>query len=278
MVDEIEKDIQILVVDDHQVVREGLRRMLGQEEDMELIGQGANSEEALFQVELLSPNIVLMDIKMPGVDGIELTRQIKQKHPSSKVIMLTLYDEYLTQAMEAGANGYLLKDIKREDLTQAIRRVHGGEVVISDGITPKPQIEHEENRDEKIEALWQEHTSPDAILEELQLVILPPIEASQLMRFTNQVEDILQSRVLQVVGSWHEGTVITLLLTQATPLAAIWNKLEDMSEIEAIGEAPLSGKTSPRLLTKAGAVPRLKNRSRKTIFVTFENAGAEVAS
>ena len=98
------------------------------------------------------------------------------------------------------------------------------------------------------------------------------------MRFTNQVEDILQSRVLQVVGSWQEGTVITLLLTQATPLTDIWNKLEDISEIEAIGEAPLNGKTSPRLLTKAASVPRLKNRSRKTIFVTFENAAAEVAS
>ena len=279
MVDKIEKDIRILLVDDHQVVREGLRRMLGQEEDMELIGQGANSEEALFQVEILSPNIVLMDIKMPGADGIALTRQIRQKYPSSKVIMLTLYDEYLTQAMEAGANGYLLKDIKCEELVQAIRRVHRGEVVIGEGITPKPQIEHEERRDQKTEAsLWQEHTSPDTILEEVQLVIPPPVEANQLMRFANQLEEILQSRVLQVVGSWQEGTAITLLLTRATPLASIWNKLEDMSEVEAIGEAPLNGKTSPRLLKKAAAVPRLKNRPRKTIFVTFENASAEVAN
>ena len=146
----MEKDIRILVVDDHQVVREGLRHLLELEEDMELVGQAANSEEALFQVEILSPNIVLMDIKMPGVDGIELTRQIKQKQPACNVIMLTLYDEYLTQAIDARAAGYLLKDIKREELVQAIRRVHHGEVVISENITLKPRIEDEERSDKKV--------------------------------------------------------------------------------------------------------------------------------
>jgi len=267
----MEKDIQILVVDDHQVVREGLRRMLGQEQDMALIGQGANSEEALFQIEELNPDVVLMDIKMPGVDGIELARQVTQKYPSCNVIMLTLYDEYLNQAMGAGAKGYLLKDIKREDLTQAIRQVHHGEVVISEGVTSRSRIEGEERGGEKAgEALWQEHSSPDTILEEVQLVIPPPVEANQLMRFASQVEEILQSRVLQVVGSWQEGTAITILLTQATPLADIWDKLEEMPEIEAIGEAPLTGKTSPRLLKKAAAIPRLRNRPRKTIFVALK--------
>ncbi len=130
----MEKDIRVLVIDDHQVVREGLRHLLGQEEDIEIVGQGSNREEALFQVEILSPDIVLMDIKMPGINGIELTRQVMQKYPSCKVIMLTLYDEYLNQAMEAGAKGYLLKDIKREELAQAIRQVYSGQVVISEGV------------------------------------------------------------------------------------------------------------------------------------------------
>ncbi len=134
------KDIRILIVDDNQIVREGLRHLLGQEEDTELVGQGANSEEALSQIKTLSPNIVLMDIKMPSVDGIELTRQVKQKYPSCNVIMLTLYDEYLPQAVESGAKGYLLKDIKREELVRAIRRVHHGEVVISDSIKSKAQF------------------------------------------------------------------------------------------------------------------------------------------
>ena len=118
--------IRILLVDDHQVVREGLRHMLELEADMEVVGEASNAKETLAQVESLSPEIILMDIKMPGVDGIELTRQLKEKLPSSNVIMLTLYDEYLAQAIEAGAAGYLLKDIKREELIKAIRAVHQG--------------------------------------------------------------------------------------------------------------------------------------------------------
>ena len=118
--------IRILLVDDHQVVREGLRRMLELEADFQVVGEVANSEEVLTQAELLSPEIILMDIKMPGVDGIELTRKLKEKQPTCNVIMLTLYEEYLTQAIEAGAVGYLLKDIKREELVKAIRSVHEG--------------------------------------------------------------------------------------------------------------------------------------------------------
>ncbi len=118
--------IRILLVDDHQVVREGLRRMLELEADMEVVGEASDAKEALTQLELLSPEVILMDIKMPGVDGIELTRQLKEKQPSCSVIMLTLYDEYLTEAIEAGAVGYLLKDVKREELVKAIRAVHQG--------------------------------------------------------------------------------------------------------------------------------------------------------
>lgn len=118
--------INILLVDDQEVVREGLRRMLELENDLNVIGEAADASEAIPQVDSLSPDIVLMDIKMGGVDGIELTRQLKQRHPSTNVIMLTLYDEYLTQAIEAGAVGYLLKDIKREELVRAIRSVREG--------------------------------------------------------------------------------------------------------------------------------------------------------
>jgi len=113
--------INILLVDDHQVVREGLRSMLELESDLKVVGEAADAREALPQIELLSPEVVLMDIKMPGVDGIELTRQVRQKNPSCNVIILTLYDEYLTQAIEAGAVGYILKDVKREELVRAIR-------------------------------------------------------------------------------------------------------------------------------------------------------------
>jgi len=268
----MEKDIQILVVDDHAVVREGLRRLLEGEEDMELIGQGANGEEALFLVEMLSPNIALIDIKMPGVDGIELTRQIKQKYPSCNVIILTLYDEYLTRAMEAGARGYLLKDIKREELAQAIRRVHRGEIVISDDIASKPGNGYEGMCSRRSEE------GSRIMVEELQLILPPPVEANQLMRFTGRTEETLESRVLQVVGSWQEGTVVTVILDKAMPLADILNKLAETSEVETVGEQPLTEETSPNLLKKAAAIPKLKNRMRKTIYVTLEKACTRVAS
>ncbi|MBI2980678.1 MAG: response regulator transcription factor [Chloroflexi bacterium] len=119
-------NIRILIVDDHQVVREGLRRMLELEADLKVVGEASNAAEVLTQAGLLSPEVILMDIKMPGADGIEITRQLKEKYPACNVIMLTLYDEYLTQAIEAGAVGYLLKDIKREELVKAIRAVHEG--------------------------------------------------------------------------------------------------------------------------------------------------------
>ena len=86
------EEIKILLVDDQQVVREGLRRMLELENDLNVVGEASDASETLPQVESLSPEIVLMDIKMGGVDGIELTRRLRQKHPDINVIMLTLYD------------------------------------------------------------------------------------------------------------------------------------------------------------------------------------------
>ena len=118
--------INILLVDDHRVVREGLRRMLELESDFRVVGEASDIQTVINQVEELSPEVVLMDIKMPGGDGITLTRRLKDEYPDCNVIMLTLYDEYLTQAIEAGADGYLLKDIEREELIKAIRSIHSG--------------------------------------------------------------------------------------------------------------------------------------------------------
>lgn len=118
--------INILLVDDHRVVREGLRRMLELESDFRVVGEASDAQTVINQVGELSPEVVLMDIKMPGGDGISLTRRLKEEYPECNIIMLTLYDEYLTQAIEAGADGYLLKDIEREELIKAIRGIHDG--------------------------------------------------------------------------------------------------------------------------------------------------------
>jgi two-component system, NarL family, response regulator LiaR len=129
--------IRILVIDDHQVVREGLRRMIELEPDLKVVGEAGTAKEALNQVQTLSPEVILMDIKMPEVDGVTLTKQIKQKYPDANIIMLTLYDEYLSQAIEAGAKGYLLKDIHRDELVRAIRAVHEGRSPFNLSLSPE---------------------------------------------------------------------------------------------------------------------------------------------
>ncbi len=129
------KDIRILLVDDHEIVRHGLRRMLELEEDIKVVGDCADAEEAFFQMEMLSPDIVLLDIKMPERDGIETARLLKEKQPACEIIMLTMYDEYLAQAIEAGAVGYLLKDVKRDELVRAIRAVYQGRSPPNQGLS-----------------------------------------------------------------------------------------------------------------------------------------------
>lgn len=120
--------IRVLLVDDHPVVRHGLRRMLEQEEDIKVVGEAVSGEEALAQIESISPSIILMDIKMPGMGGIEAIHQIKERYPEINIIVLTLYgDQYLAQAIESGATGYLVKDIGGEDLIRAIIAVHQGQ-------------------------------------------------------------------------------------------------------------------------------------------------------
>ncbi|MFH1382822.1 MAG: response regulator transcription factor [Chloroflexota bacterium] len=265
------KNIRVLLVDDHQVVRDGLRTMLRREKGIEIVGEGANGEEALARVEELSPDVVLMDIKMPGIDGIELTRQMKQKHASCNIILLTLYDEYLTRAMDAGAVGYLLKDIKREELTDAIRQVSRGEIVISRSITPKARSEYEERFGSK------NTTGPGNLFEEVQLIMPPPVETNRLVRFIDRIEIELKARVIQMIGSWKEGTVLTLILAAAMPMDDIMNRLGGMPETKTI-EDELVIRASPNLLEKAAALldkastlPRLGNKSRKVILITLKH-------
>ena len=118
--------IRLMVVDDHQIVREGLRRMLELEPDMRVVAEASNWDEATRQVRAVDPDVVLMDIKMPGMDGIELTRRLTKQSPELKILVLTLYDEFLPEAIAAGAVGYLRKDLGRWELAQAIRTASEG--------------------------------------------------------------------------------------------------------------------------------------------------------
>jgi len=124
--------IRILIVDDYPVIREGLRTMLSTYQTVEIVGEAADGAEAVAMVAEKKPNVVLMDIRMPNMDGIEATRRIKDKHPSISVIVLTIYDNdaYVIDAVRAGASGYLLKDTSRELLLHTIRTVSSGATLI----------------------------------------------------------------------------------------------------------------------------------------------------
>ncbi len=127
--------IKVLLVDDHQVVREGLRRMLELEDDICVVGEAGNLQDALREAELHRPDVVLMDVKMHGGDGIEATRRLKEMQVACNIIMLTLYEEYMPEAIEAGAVGYLLKDVKRDELSQAVRVAYQGQSPLNPALT-----------------------------------------------------------------------------------------------------------------------------------------------
>ena len=131
--------IRILLADDHAVLREGMRNLLQKEEDLEIVGEAGDGEEAIQLAERLSPDVALMDIVMPKLSGIEATRRIKEVSPSTAVLILTAYedDRYIIGLLEAGAAGYLLKSSRTAELVRAIRAVSAGESVLSPGVTAK---------------------------------------------------------------------------------------------------------------------------------------------
>jgi DNA-binding NarL/FixJ family response regulator len=131
--------IRLILVDDQNLIRRGLRALLSTDSELEVIGEGENGQEAIDLVSTLQPDIVLMDIRMPIMDGVVSTREICQRFAQTKVLVLTTFDdtEYVSQALQAGASGYLLKDTPFEELTQAIRLVHKGYTQLGPGLTPK---------------------------------------------------------------------------------------------------------------------------------------------
>lgn len=128
---------RIVVADDHQVVRNGFAELLATQEDLEVVATAADGAEAVHVCRRLQPDIVLMDVRMPGMDGIEATRQLVADGNSPRIIILTTFDldEYVYDALRAGASGFLLKDVTAERLFDAVRVVANGEALLAPGVT-----------------------------------------------------------------------------------------------------------------------------------------------
>ena len=131
--------IKVILADDHILVREGTRGLLEREADIEVVGEASDGEEAVEMVTKLHPHVILMDIAMPKLNGIEATRQVKARQPATAVLVLTAYenDQYIWALLESGAAGYLLKNVRGSDLVNAIRAVHAGEAVLHPTIAHK---------------------------------------------------------------------------------------------------------------------------------------------
>ncbi|MBN3871958.1 response regulator transcription factor [Nostoc sp. JL33] len=131
--------IRILLVDDQHLIRQGLKSMLESNDQMQVIGEAENGQRALEQIATLQPDIVLMDIRMPVMDGVAATKAIAQQYPEIKVLVLTTFDddEYVFQAMRLGAKGYLLKDTEPDELMLAILSVYKGQTLLGPGLFEK---------------------------------------------------------------------------------------------------------------------------------------------
>ncbi len=158
--------VRVLIVDDHPVVRQGVRSVLANHPDIEVVGEADGAASIFANIESLKPHVVLLDVRMPGQNGIEITQRLKREHPEVKVILLSTYDdeEFLFGALRAGAEGYLLKSASNEVLASSIRQVGHGERLLSPTLVGKVMREFQD--------LAKEKTRADSGLTDQELAVL----------------------------------------------------------------------------------------------------------
>lgn len=160
--------IRVLIADDHAIVREGVRALLTLSEDIEVVGEAANGQEAVRLARSLSPDVILMDIAMPGLGGLEATIEIRKENPNARILVLTQYEdrEYIRRFLKAGVSGYVLKKSAGGELTAAIRAVQRGGLVLD------PEVAREAMRDQMPSAIAGGATDPyDALTDREKQVL-----------------------------------------------------------------------------------------------------------
>jgi len=221
--------IRVLIVDDHTIVRKGIRALLAEIAGIEVVGEADNGQEAVAQAETLYPDVILMDLAMPKMDGIEATRQIKASQPESRILVMTSFaaDDKVFPAIKAGALGYLLKESAPEDLVQAIRQIHRGESSLHPTIARKvlQEITHPADRPR----------TPDPLTEreaEVLRLVAQGLSNQDIARRLNISDPTVRTHVSNILSKLHLATRIQ---------AALYALREGLVSLEADAERDASG-------------------------------------
>ncbi|HXV44519.1 MAG TPA: response regulator transcription factor [Anaerolineae bacterium] len=195
--------ITIFLVDDHTIVREGLHTLLEAEADFKVLGGAANGRDAVQQVTRLCPDVVLMDISMPGLNGIEATRQIRQTCPASQIIILSMYAtaEHALRALQAGAQGYVLKESAGVEVINAVRAVHAGQRYLNQKIANK-LINHlvHPGEVEEAEDLLARLSAREREIVQLVVEGKSSAEIAKILYISPNTVDTYRSRLMQKLG------------------------------------------------------------------------------
>ncbi|HEX78138.1 MAG TPA: response regulator transcription factor [Dehalococcoidia bacterium] len=203
--------IRILLAEDHVVVRESIRQLLGREHDLEVVGEASEGEEAVRLTTQLKPDVVVMDIAMPKLNGIEATKRIKTLCPATAVLALTAYDydQYVFALLEAGAAGYLLKDVSGQELVEAVRPVHRGDSVLHPTVARK-------------------------VVEQFRKPAIKPGDDATLSLLTEREVEVLKRAARGMSNKDIAGELFLSVRTIEACLGSIFNKLGVGSRTEAV--------------------------------------------
>lgn len=212
--------IRVYITDDHQIVRRGIRQLLSTEAGIEVVGEASNGKEAVMDMVRLKPDIVLMDLVMPVMDGIEAIRQIKASHPSIQILVLTSFatDDKVFPAIKAGALGYLIKDTSPEELVSAIRQVYKGEPTLHSSIAQKllKEISHASERP----------ASPDPLTER-------EVEVLKLIARGLSNQEIAETLVVSVATVYtHVSKILDKLHLASRTQAALYALREGLASLD----------------------------------------------
>ncbi len=214
--------IRVLIVDDHEIVRKGIRALLSKERGIQTIGEAVNGADAIVQSRTLKPDVILMDLMMPKVDGIEATRQITAAQPDAHVLVLTSFaaDDKVFPAIKAGALGYLLKDSSPTELIQAIRRVHSGEPSLDASIALKVLQEMAHPAQDK--------AAPHALTEREEQVV-------RLIAHGKSNREIAEELcVAEITVSKHVSNILSKLHLASRTQAALYALKEGLASLDDV--------------------------------------------